>query len=222
MTGWITDLTTDTPALGSITSLLSATTSARVATLVPTSLGIRAVARGDLGKMEIFTHDKNAPPTTWAAGALGVGLSASGNPSGVGLSASGNPSRVGLSLSEVLSAVECNTTNHNVTIERFTASGTGTTIDLSLTGYAQPTIATDGTNAWVVMRNTTTGNVVSRKYTPSSGCATADTVEIGPSAGGGYGWPNLIRDVDSRLRFVLQGKAASPSQRTVLAFQRVL
>jgi len=211
MTGWITDLTTDTPTLGSTTALLSASTSARVATLVPTSLGMRAVARGDLGKMEIFTHDKSAPLTTWSAGALGVGLAQGSYPSGVALSTG-----------EVLSAVESNTTNHTVTIERFTASGTGTSIDLTVSGYAQPTIASDGSNAWVVMRNTTTGTVVSRKYTSGSGWATTDTVEIGTGAGGGYGWPNLIRGVDSRLRFVLQGKAASTSQRTVLAFQRVL
>ena len=92
-------------------------------------------------------------------------------------------------------------------------------VELSLSGYRQPTITTDGTDAWIVMVRALDGAVVSRRFTPGTGWSAADRVEIA-GAGGGHAWPNAARTVDGRLRFVVQG-AGSGESSSVLAYQRL-
>lgn len=208
VTAWFTDLGTDAPAITTPTTILSSTTSSRYGGLVSTPAGLRLVARGASGRMTVYTHDASAPLTSWTA--------APG-----GLVVSGFPSATSLDSGELLAAVESNTTDHVVNVQRFSATGAPSPAELQLTGYAQPTIATDGARAWIVMVRLADGYVVSRQYTPGSGWSTTDRVEIGAEGGGNHGWPNAVRRTDGRLRFVVRGPVG-PTTSSVLAFQRSL
>ena len=92
-------------------------------------------------------------------------------------------------------------------------------VELSLTGWRHPTIATDGTDAWIVMVRGSDSAVVSRQFTPGTGWSGTDRVEIA-GASGGHAWPNAARTVDGRLRFMVQG-ASSGESSSVLAYQRL-
>ena len=117
-----------------------------------------------------------------------------------------------------LLAVGEGSTYDTVLVQRFAADGTVSPVEQRLAGYRFPTIAGDGTNAWLVMVRSSDGVVVSRQFTPGTGWSTTDRVEI-QGAGGGYAWPNAAPVVDGRLRFVVRG-AASDGGSTVLALQR--
>jgi hypothetical protein len=45
---------------------------------------------------------------------------------------------------------------------------------------------------------------------------------VAAEGGGGYAWPNLIRQTDGRLRLLVRGPSAGPNQYAVLAYQRTL
>jgi hypothetical protein len=211
VTGWFTDLTTDAPILESTTVILTSSSITRVGTLVPTSAGTRLIARSTNGKLQIFGHDSAAPLTTWWTGA-----------SGVTTSTYSYPSATGLSSGETLAAIESNIPTHVVTVQRFSATGGTATIDLQVTGYAQPSIASDGANAWLAMIRVSDGYLVSRKFTAGLGWDTTDRVEIGAEGGLNYAWPNMVRQTDGRLRLLVRGPAGSRDQDSVLAYQRTL
>jgi hypothetical protein len=211
VTGWFTDLTTDAPILESTTVILTSSSITRVGTLVPTSAGMRFIARSTNGKLQIFGHDSAAPLTTWWTGAAGVTTSTYSYPSATGLSSG-----------ETLAAIESNIPTHVVTVQRFSATGGTATIDLQVTGYAQPSIASDGANAWLAMIRVSDGYLVSRKFTAGLGWDTTDRVEIGAEGGGNYAWPNVVRQTDGRLRLLVRGPAGSRDQDSVLAYQRSL
>ena len=206
---WFTDLDSDTPAIHDDAVLIGANATARWGTLVPTAAGMRVAARGASGRLQIYSHDASAPLSSWTAGATGVTVAADG------------PTAVALDSGEVLAATETNTGSHILTVQRFSASGQPAPPELQLTGYAQPTLATDGANAWLVMIRQSDGYVVSRQLAAGL-WSPADRVEIGAEGGGNHASPNAVPRADGRLRLVVRGPRASSSKSAVIAFQRPL
>jgi hypothetical protein len=129
---------------------------------------------------------------------------------------------VALGSGEVLAATETDDTNHVLTVQRFSTAGVPAPPELQLTGYTQPTLTTDGTSAWLVMIRKSDGYVVSRRLTAGTLWTPSDRVEIGAEGGGNYEFPNAVRRVSARLRFIVRGPAGSASRSAVLAWQRPL
>jgi hypothetical protein len=107
---------------------------------------------------------------------------------------------------------------------RFNSTGATATTSLETpTGYLQPSIATNGTDAWVAMVRSSNDSVVTRRMTgPSWG---GDVTEITAAAGGGdFASPNLVRTTDTHLRMLVDGKRCPTSSRrhAVIAYQRPL
>lgn len=208
---WFTDLDTDTPTFHDKSTLFSGPDSLRAGTLVPSAGGMRLVSRSGSGPMQMWGHDRDAPLSTWWPGASTFKILNGSYPGGVGLSSG-----------EVLAAVETNFTTHVIKVARFSPSGSTVTTDLTLTGYMQPSLATNGTNAWLVMVRSIDGYVVSRQFSAGSGWSTSDRVEIGSEGGGNYEWPNVVRETDGRLRLIVRGPSGGNSRTAVLSYQRVL
>jgi hypothetical protein len=209
LVSWFTNLDTSTPSFTSPTVLATANNSNVTATLVPTASGLTAVARTGAGPLRTFTHNASDPLGTWTTGAAGMGASFKARPSAVALASGG-----------VVVAADTDTTNNVVKVQRFSAAGAPAAAELTLTGYAQPALAGDGTNLWLVLIRKSDGAVVSRQYTPSGGWTTTDRVEISGVAGLAY--PNTLREVDGRLRFVVRGPAGTSSRSSALSYQRPL
>ena len=209
LVAWFTNLDTDTPSFTAPTVLATASNSNVTATLVPTAGGLKAVVRTGPGAIRVFSHDASDPLGSWTSGAAGMGAASRARPSAVALANGG-----------VAVAADTDTTNNVVKVQRFSASGSPAAAELTLTGYAQPSLAGDGTNLWLVLIRKSDGAVVSRQFTPSSGWSTTDRVEISGVAGLAY--PNTLRDVGGRLRFVVRGPAGTTSRSSALSFQRPL
>ena len=206
---WFTDVAADVPPL-TAPVVLQTSTGPRVATLAPAPSGMRLLARGPSGKLRTYSHEATAPLTSWAAG-----------PDGLYVSSSARPSAVVLSSGETLAVAESDTANHVVSVQRFSPAGVPSAVELQLAGYAQPTVATNGTSAWLVMVRLSDGLVVSRQL--GAGWSAADRVEVGPEGGGNHAWPNALRQTDGRLRLVVRGPSGSSANHSaVLAFQRLL
>jgi len=210
---WFTDLDIDAPTLHDEAILFTSTNSNLTGTLTPTINGMRLIARSNSGKVGLFAHDPSAPLGTWVKGSAGKTAWDKARPSAVGL-ASG----------DVFVVVRSSSTSHDVKVIRFNSSGSTAITSLALTGYSNPTIASDGTNAWLVIVRDSDGYIVSRQFTPGPGWTTVDQLEVGAEGGGGYVWPNLLRETDGRLRFVFGGPnfPGSITHREVLAYQRPL
>jgi hypothetical protein len=161
----------------------------------------------------MFTHNSLDPHTTWGGGGAGVSVAAKSRPSAVALGSG-----------DVLAAVESNTTTHIVKVVRFNPSGSSSATTLTTaTGYAQPSIATNGVDAWVAMVRSSTDTVVSRRMTGNTWAG--DVTEITAATGGGdFASPNLVRDTDTHLRMLVDGKRCPTSTRrnAVIAYQRTL
>lgn len=209
LVSWFTNLDTATPSFTTPTVLATANNSNVTATLVPTPSGLAVVARTGTGSIRTFTHDADDPLGTWSTGAAGVGASYKARPSAVAL-ASG----------QVVAAFDADTTNNIVKVQRFSSTGAPVAAELTLTGYAQPALAGDGTNLWLVLIRKSDGAVVSREYTPGGGWSTTDRVEISGVAGLAY--PNTLRETDGRLRFLVRGPAGTSSRSAALSYQRPL
>ena len=207
---WFTDLDSDTPAIQDDTALVSDSNWKRWGTLVPIGDGMRIVARGASNQVRVYSHAAGDPLTSWSSGGPGVNVAAD------------DPAAVALDSGDTLAAVETDDTNHVLVVQRFSTAGVPSFPELTLTGYSQPTLATDGTNAWLVMIRQSDGYVVSRQFTPGSGWSDTDRVEIGAEGGGGYAYPNAVRRTDGRLRFVVRGPAGASTKFAVLEFQRPL
>ena len=207
---WFTDLDSDTPTIHDDSVLVSDSTYKRWGTLVPTSDGMRVVARGASSQVRVFSHSAGDPLTSWSSGPPGGNVAAD------------DPAAVALDSGDILAAVETDDTNHVLVVQRFSTAGVPNFPELMLTGYSQPTLATDGTSAWLVMIRQSDGYVVSRQFTPGSGWSTSDRVEIGAEGGGSYAYPNAVRRTDGRLRFVVRGPAGDSTKFAVLEFQRPL
>jgi hypothetical protein len=207
---WFTDLDSDTPTFHDERVLNSGSSYKRWGTLVPTAAGMQVAARGLSGRLTVYSHGASVPLGSWTAGAGGVAVADDG------------PAAVALDSGAVLTATETDTTNHVVTVQRFSGSGAPASPELRLTGYTQPTLATDGTNAWLVLVRKSDGYVVSRQLSAGALWAPTDRVEIGAEGGGNYAWPNAVRQTDGRLRFVVRGPAGGTTRSSVLALQRPL
>jgi hypothetical protein len=210
---WFTDLDTDSPTFHDEATLFTSSDQNLTGTLTPTVNGLRLVARNGSGKVKLYAHGPTDPLTTWTPGSAGQTAYDKAR-----------PSAVGLGTGEVLAATRANSSLHDVKVIRFSSTGSTATIDLQLMGYSSPSIASDGTQAWLVMVRDTDTLIVSRQFTPGSGWSTSDQVEVGAEGGGGYTWPNVLRETDSRLRFIFGGPnfPGSTTQRVVLAYQRPL
>lgn len=206
---WFTDLDAPGPAFHDTTVIFAASSGGRMPTLVPVADGLRLIVRGPSGKLQVFGHHASAPLATWWAGSRGITVGSSSVPGAVAMSSR-----------DVLAAAESNTTDHVVTVQRFSADGARASIDLQLAGYSKPSIAGDGADAWLVMIRLSDGYVVSRGFTAASGWDQTDRVEIGPEGGGNLSWPNVLRETDGRLRLVVRGPSGGSTRNAVLAFQR--
>ncbi len=206
---WFDNLDTDTPTFHGNGTFFSYSTGGYHGTLTTTPTGIAWVGRVPSGALRLFRHDATDPLTTWSQSSPGIGIGSGSYPSAVTL-ASG----------DVVAAVESSTSKDIVKVQRFTSTGPQPPFAFPA-GYAQPTLATDGTRAWIVMIRISDGLVVSR-YFDGSTWTTEDQVELGPESGSAYAWPNALRDTDGRLRFILEGPVGGPAQNAVLAFQRLL
>jgi len=208
---WFTDLDTDSPAFVDTTVLFTSASGARTPTMVPVPTGTRLIVRGPSGRLQVFGHSRAAPLRTWFTGARGLQVGSTSVPAGDALSTG-----------EVLAAMESNTGGDVVTVQRVSSSGMTATIDLQVTGYREPSLATDGTRAWLVMIRQSDGFVVSRTFTPQTGWDEADRIEIGDEGGGNHAWPNVLRQADGRLRLVIRGPSGGTSKTAVLAFDRLV
>lgn len=208
---WLEDLDSETPEISHRTMLSSSTSSKLWGTLASANGTVQAIARTG-GRLVSFMHEPSEPPESWALRANGV--SASGY---------GYHSAVSLESGKTLVAVESNATDHVVKVQRFLADNTASAAELALSGYAMPSLTTDGTSAWLVMIRRSDGYVVSRQFTPGSGWSTIDEVEIGAEGGGNYSAPSLLGQADGRLRLIVRGPAGSTvGANGVLAYQRPL
>jgi len=213
-TAWFTDLDSDTPAIHDDSVLIGDSTQKRWGTLVPTSAGMRIVTHSASDRLRVFSHNAGDPLTSWSSGPAGITMAANG---------SFDPAAVGLDSGEILAAAETDATNHVLVVQRFSTAGVPGFPELTLTGYSQPTLATNGTSAWLVMIRQSDGYVVSRQFVPGLGWSATDRVEIGAEGGGYYAWPNAVSRTDGRLRFVVRGPMGiDENHSAVLEFQRPL
>jgi hypothetical protein len=208
-TSWFTDLSTDTPAFTGAKVLTSSESANRYVTLVPAPGGIRAVQRGSSSKLRFSLHSNSAGLTTWTTSV-----------SGAVIDANGVPSSVSLGSGALLATADLLNSAGTVIVQRWNAAGSAVSTDLQLTGYRNPVLATDGTRAWLVMVRRSDGFVVSRQYDPTTGWTATDRLEIGSEGGGGHTWPNVVRDVDGKLRFTVRATGSTTTRSAVLAYQR--
>jgi len=210
VTAWFTDLETDAPPFHDESVLLSGSTGTRQGTLVPVDGGLAFVARGDVGKLQVFRHASADPLDVWSTSGLGTTIASGAFPSAVALSSG-----------QILATAESDTANHIVKVQRFSSAG-AMPAELQLTGYSQPSIVSNGTKAWLVAVREGDGVVVSRSYEPTAGWSQQDQIEIGTEGGGNYAWPNLLRETADRLRLVVRGPSGGLNKSSVLAYQRLL
>jgi len=207
---WFTDLASATPAIRDISTIFSTASGARTGTLVPTPSGMRLVAKGSGGRMTVYSHPSGSALTTWNKGVDGIAMSSSAS-----------VSATSLSTGETVAVSESDATNNVVTVHRFSAAGDSVVSSLQVSGYSEPTIASDGSRIWVVMLRASDGVVVSRLFTPGSGWS-GDRLEIGRESASSFSWPNAVRTTDGRLRIIVGGTIGGTYQRAVLAFQRTI
>ena len=220
--GWFTDLESDSPSLTAVTVLQASASGRRVGTLEPSPPGMRIAVRGPEGRAGVFAHPAGAPLTTWE----GPG----GGPPLVewALSTPGMstlfPAAASFADGSLVLASESDPDNHTVSVQRFSPDGDPRPVELALTGYADPTVATDGSRIWLLAVRVSDGYVITREFTPGGGWTTNDRVEIGREGGGNHRSISPIRQVDSRLRFIVRGPLGGDRDNAaaLLGFQRTL
>lgn len=205
---WFDDLDTDTPAFHDSGSLFTYATGGFQGTLTTTPSGIAWVGRSPKSSLRVYRHAAVDPLDSWSSTSAGIGLSSKSYPSATTLDSG-----------DIVAAVESDTGNHVVKVQRFTNAGPQPA--QAFAGYRNPTIASDGTDVWLVMVREGDGLVVSRRFSNGS-WSSEDRVELGPEHGGSHAWPNAVRTTDGRLRFVVEGPAGGATQNAVLAYQRDL
>ena len=195
----------DTPVLSPEHVLYSGALYDRMATLTRSPAGLRATFTDANGASVVCTEEG-----TWACGAAGARLR--------------YPSAAPLPDGGVMVVGQRGDTIHTARAQRFTAAGAPVGTPLDLVGYRDPTVTADGTRAIIVMIREADGLVVSRELSLVGGWTTTDRVEVGAEGGGNHRWPNAVRALDGRLRFVVGGPrgSATNSSTAVLAFQRPL
>jgi hypothetical protein len=197
------DLDADSPSFGDATVLRADVSPSSAATFVDTPSGPRLVAR--TGRLELFTLGSS-------------GWERAGD--SVGASSQGMPSAVGVDDGDVLAALD---DGSGVSVVRFAAGG-GAAVEKTFAGRRQPSLASDGNRAWIVML-AADGDLVSRARTPDAGWSSGDRREVSAADGGGdLAWPNLVRDVDDRLQLLVDGPRCPRRlhRNWVLAYERAL
>lgn len=209
---WFSDLAADTPVMGDAAVLETTTSSAHYGSLVPTTLGMRAVTRTGSGggALRLYAHDAAAPRTAWQLGAAGPAV-----PSG------SSPTATALASGEVVAAVEDDLTAHTTSVYRFAASGTAGEVLLRQSGLAQPVVLSDGARVWLVAVRVADGALVSRTWSADAGVG-SEVVEVPAGTHGPLAWPNALRQADGRLRVLFEGSGTSSTRSSVLAYQRPL
>jgi len=213
-TKWFTNLDTDAPTFVRRNTLLTGTGSSRGGSLIPSAFGMRLAVRdhGATGGIRFFGHNLGKPLYRWWAGTPGVALTKDSRVAGVALSSG-----------RLAATAETDTTNHVVTVQVFTKAGKFPSTKLATgPGFAQPVLATDGTNLYLVMIDMSDHSVVVRKY-DGVGWTNQSTLGIsGADCGNTCSWPNTIRGTDNRLRYVVRGPNGGAKEYAVLAFQQHL
>jgi hypothetical protein len=210
ITGWVTDLESATPAIDGEVVLSSSASSNRNATVVVGPDGATYV----VGPIEsdglgLYVHPGGADVTGWVAGTAVGAAAATGS----------SPSAVVLPDGDILAAID---TAAGATVHRFSATGSAFEIELADPGLRNPALAAGGDQVVMVGVRGDDGYVVSRSRDAFGGWADEERVEIGAEGGGNHSWPNPVRALDGRLRFIVQGPAIDPNRTTVYWFQRVL
>jgi hypothetical protein len=157
----------------------------------------------------LYVHPGGADVTGWVAGTAVGAAAATGS----------SPSAVVLPDGDILAAID---TAAGATVHRFSATGSAFEIELADPGLRNPALAAGGDQVVMVGVRGDDGYVVSRSRDAFGGWADEERVEIGAEGGGNHSWPNPVRALDGRLRFIVQGPAMDPNRTTVYWFQRVL
>jgi hypothetical protein len=207
MAAWLDDHLAATPQLVSPTVLLHDKFASKSATVATTPLGVRVAARATQGRLRVFGHDQDAGLSTWwstQAGQL--------TPTGA------HPSAVGLASGEVLVAATRDLVQGVVTVQRFSGPGTAPTVELEITGYAEPSLAADGPGVRLVAVRSADGYVISRYGSDSNDWEQVDRVAIGAEGGGNHSWPSTLGAPDGGVRFIVRGPGLTQDRTSVLAY----
>jgi hypothetical protein len=205
---WFTDLDAAEPPVAAAAARSTGSSGYLSGTLVPTSTGLALAYRNGGNRLQVDHHRATDPIDVWTAGTAGMVVPSKAHVSAVAL-ASGDV--VATAVTNVSASVQ--------TVQRFSSSGVPSPSELSLSGYRDGSLATDGLRTWLVALRVVDGAVVSRAWVNGS-WASEDRIEVGPEGGGGYAWPNALRQVDGSLRILVQGPAGSSAQRAVLSATR--
>jgi hypothetical protein len=117
-----------------------------------------------------------------------------------------------LSSGHILATAETARKKDTTKVLLFSSTGSSVSTPLTINGYIEPTIATNGTRAWIVMVRTSDGFVVSREFNGST-WTSVDRVEIGSEGGGSHRWPNLLREVTNQMVFTVAGPGTASSKK---------
>ncbi|CAN5616019.1 hypothetical protein BH24ACT26_BH24ACT26_05650 [soil metagenome] len=205
---WFTKLGTDTPSSHHRKVLFRSSSAQPTGTLVATPRGTALVATTARGRLRVYRHRRGAPLDRWKAGRARVKVSRSSIPSAVRLPSGALLAAVGTPSGNVVKVVRWR--------------GGRARVVRRLRGYRHPSLAHVGRGAWLVMIRRRDGKVVSRRWLPRKGWSGRDRVEIGRGHGGGYSWPNALRDSRRTLRFLVQGERCpnNANSNAVLAYSR--
>lgn len=225
VTKWFTDLDSDSPTFHDEKVLLTSSGSggySRVVTLAPGPFGVHAVVRSNEGRIALHSHNAGDPLSTWAQTA-GDTVIAAGT----------HPSAVTLDSGDVVAVVTSSSSNHTVSVVTWDAQGSG--FSALTTQGNHPSAATNGTDVWIVMATPvddpiqeTSGSIFSQQLDTSSAQLGPRVEEISAEQCDPLGipvgceWPNAVRRVDGRLRFIVEGPQFDDNQSSVLAYQRTL
>jgi hypothetical protein len=171
---------------------------------------LRAVARTD--KLRLFRHDTISG---WTVGSATTSAPAKTRPSAVAFG------------DDVLAAFQSSFGSGGVKVASFSDNGNSVTTSLDTgDGYADPAIATDGADAWVVMIRLASGtSVVSRTFDGASWGGNATLMTPAAPDSGVFKFPNTIREADGSLRFVVSQACTQPQRQqrsAVLSFEQSL
>ncbi|MFN2488236.1 MAG: hypothetical protein ABR529_00530 [Actinomycetota bacterium] len=207
---WFTQLGTDRPKFHHRRSLITTNSARPTGALVATRRGVRLIATTPSGKLKMFKHRNKAPLKRWSATKARIKVPRKAIPSAVNLGRRG-----------IFVALESSRNKNAVKVVRF-PKGKRARVVLKARRHAQPTLTKVGNGASLIMIRGSDRRVVSRRFVPKRGWSRRDRVEIGPSAGGGYAWPNAIASSRRRVRFLVQGERCptNPNSNAVLAYSR--
>jgi hypothetical protein len=209
MTARLSSLDTNRPTLRNETPLFVSSAS-RGASLESDSRGTRLIVKDPDGELQMFFHDASKWRMIWQEATPGIALS----------STSGFPTATVLPWGTTIVAVESDTDEHIVTVQRWKSPAHDAALQQTLEGYSEPTITTDGKNVWVIAVRVSDGDVISRQVFGRGWKSASDLTEVDASQADSASHPNAMRRHRYRLRFIVRGHAFGTSRSGVLALQR--